>query len=308
VVINPAGTKAKMVPYPESDIENGDPISIDDMLDLESIDPPTLDGQPCSYVELLFKGEQVSVCFDFRPSHEENGIDEWGQEDKNYYSWVVALNWVSRFYGHPPLVIPKLREFDIPLPVKCEQNTMAELIDTVEQDPNREEVDEKIAESFSDDDWEELLEYFDYSDSWRKRLRIFEDALACYRAGAYGGTVTQLMPQVEGVIMDSLIQRDLGLKSNGQSKSWSTVVKLLSEIFEDKDFGPFRSLAAEASQVFLKESDLYSGFSWKSGSEELDRHASLHGHNLEYNTKANADRLWMLHDALFWLLGYEPPS
>lgn len=53
--------------------------------------------------------------------------------------------------------------------------------------------------------------------------------------------------------------------------------------------------------TFLKDSNLYRGFSWTEESTGINRHASLHGKDCSYNTRANSVRMILLFDALYWI-------
>ena len=69
--------------------------------------------------------------------------------------------------------------------------------------------------------------------------------------------------------------------------------------------GYVRQTIAGTMLDFLTRSTMYSRFSWRDGGEPLGRHPILHGYEVAFGTKANADRLFMVLDSLFWLVGLD---
>ena len=56
------------------------------------------------------------------------------------------------------------------------------------------------------------------------------------------------------------------------------------------------------TSYFLTTSNLYKKFTWDSNIEQqVNRHAAIHGKDTTFNTRANAIRMILLFDALFWI-------
>jgi hypothetical protein len=159
------------------------------------------------------------------------------------------------------------------------------------------------------DDWRPLVSQWASSDAWGRRGPLFNEALATYDAGHYAATITLLMPQIEGTIMEYLVRQGKGLQANGRSKKWSstarepTVMGDLEDELRARDYGYVRQTIAYTLLDFLRRSTLYSRFTWRDGGEPIGRHPILHGYEVNFGNKANADRLLMVLDSLFWLIG-----
>jgi hypothetical protein len=73
---------------------------------------------------------------------------------------------------------------------------------------------------------------------------------------------------------------------------------------KDASLGPIRRETIKPVVTFLRESGLYSDFTWHKTAKRFGRHSVAHGNHLEYMTHANAVRAMLALDSLYWLIGF----
>ncbi len=281
-------------------VQKGDAITPDMILDVDDITPPTHNGRATQYFLVRFDGQQISVVFDLRPGQDE-GPEEWTDEDRQWYGSALAEQLLAGTYGHVVLSQQHLVGCDFPFSLGLPPSKMNAIAEAAEI--SRTAVEEYLEGHINVDDWRPLVSQWAASAEWGRRGHLFKEALATYGVGYYAATVTLLMPQIEGVIMEFLVSHGKGLQGNGHSKKWEAVLGDLKAELRARDYGYIRQTIAYTMLDFLRRSTLYSRFMWLDGGKPLGRHPILHGHETDFGSKANADRLLMVLDALFWLIG-----
>lgn len=300
VGFNAAGSQAQFLIRRGRKFKKGDLVTLDDIVDLGAMEPPTWEDKPVAYCKIAFDGNQIFCVFDFRPN--ETPLDAWDEQTKTWYGTAHGVTLFTRFFGHLPDVIPRLTALDVPFTIGLPASKMRQLLVAAEEGKSRQPIEQLLEKLVDASDWESRMADWKSSQTWGKRAKVFDDALACYKQGTYGGAVLQLMAQIEGVVMAELIANSRGVNNNGKAKDWPQRLNELETILKAKAFGPFRTAIASAALYFLRNSNLYQAFRWTSSSNPVNRHAALHGSQLDYGTKGNADRLFLLMDALYWLL------
>lgn len=307
--INADGGVGHMVLRPGITLKNGDDVTADMILDVADVTPPTHEGKATAYYFVRFRNKQISVVFDMRPG-EEGGPTEWSDEDKAWYGSALAEQMLAGIYGHVVLLQQKLVKCDIPFCLGLPANKMVGIADAA--DGGRDPAQDFLTANVAADDWGPLVDTWATSDNWSPRGHLFREALEAYRSEYYAAAVTLLLPQIEGVIMEHLVAQGKGLRENGWVKKWAlpdgeaSVVGDLESELRARDFGYVRQTVAYTLLNFLRSSSLYSKFNWRDGGKPAGRHPILHGYEKEFGTKDNADRLLMVLDSLFWLVGMRP--
>lgn len=304
--VNEGSGKGHMMIKPGYPLQEGEGITSKMVLDILDVMPPMYLGKPTPYFLVLFHGEQIALIFDMRPGP-VGDLDTWSLEDQKWYGSALAEQLLAGVYGHLVLHQQYLIDCNLPFSLGLNSDKMNALARAAKDGVGS--ADQYLKENLSIDDWKPLVNHWMSSDSWKHRQHLFEEALLSYQEEYFAAVVALLLPQVEGTIMEYLVAKGKGVRSNGQSKRWSSetgkpsVIKDLEEDFLDKDYGYVRLAIAYTLLDFLKRSTLYSGFSWRDGGKPIGRHPILHGYEVSFGKKENADRLLMVLDSLFWLIG-----
>ena len=282
-------------------INKGDPITFDQLVDFGPIEPPLKDGKPVAFFIFQLDGRQISVYFDFSPNDLGFKIDEWKDEGK----WLAEAHLetvLARQFGHLALIIPQLSKNDIPFTIGLKAGKMETLCNIIEKGIEKEELDKKLSRSITRSEAEYLVDNWLTLDLFAKRCNILKEILKSFKNGIYGGVILLLMSQVEGIITEELVLHEKGLNKNGKTKTWTNRIKEFYEIVKKEEIGPLTSRILDGTLHFLKNSNLYSPFTWSStNNNRVNRHASMHGKDVSFNTRANAIRMILLFDALYWI-------
>lgn len=139
----------------------------------------------------------------------------------------------------------------------------------------------------------------DMVDGWydlsyfQKRRPIFEAALSAHRQGKYILSVPTLVPHIEGIAQEFLL--DLGLK---KAVNWTVLAKVLgtsqtkARIIVADSFG---DALLEVFFAHFERTDQYS-------SKLINRHAILHGRHMTYASQANSLRSFLALESLHYFL------
>ena len=180
--------------------------------------------------------------------------------------------------------------------------------------PRSQEIEPKQIEKifidcFEENNWAVLIQiiakWFE-NKIFANRSQIIQDALEAHISGKYTLSIPTLLPQVEG-ILSSIIGKSAGKLINLLKEAFGKVEPdFLSSVAEDM-------LLKLAKSPFLLHGIEPSYFSPEKYSEWLDkrgileentlnRHAILHGIQINYATKLNSLRTFLLLDSLFWFI------
>lgn len=295
-----------MVKRPGMSINKGDRLTSDMILDIVDVTPPTYKDRPTAYFYLSFNGEQVSIVFDMRPVSQAFS-NEWSIEDKIWYGNALAEQILASVYGHVIVKQQSLIQTNIPFSLGLPSQKMCRVIEASREGIHS--ADKCLHDELSEEDWRPIIGNWMKSELWQKRMPIFEEILMAYEAGLFSACVVLLLPQIEGTIMEYLVNKGKGLTRTGYQKKWfdcddkPSVMKDLQEDLESRNFGYIRHAVVYCLLDFLRNSSLYGRFSWQEGGELLGRHPILHGFETAFGKKENADRLLMVLDSVFWLVG-----
>lgn len=297
---NPPGLLGHVKTRPGTELQTGDPVRLNQILDIGPMNPPTWEGRPCAYILVDFKDDQTAVYLDCRPNQDEVP-DDWDDESKEWLGRMQGLQLLSKIYGHPAIAIPRLVDYNLTFTIGPKPSKVSKVCKAVVDEKPREEVEAIVEETFDAQDWEDLIETWRTDSAWAKRQEVFDDALRCYKAKGFGGAVTQLMPQVEGIMMDVLMSENLGIRESGRAKKWTTRRNQFEKVMRNRGYGPIRRTMLEGLLHFIENSNLFAEFFWDEPAPESNRHAPLHGKDVGFGNKVNADRMFLVLDALFWL-------
>jgi len=282
-------------------INKGDPITFDQIVDFGPIEPPSRNGKPIAFFRFRLDGRQISVYFDFRPNDQKFNVDEWEDEGK-WLAEAYLETVLSGQFGHLALIIPQLSKNDIPFTIGIKAERMKILCNIVETEIEKDDLDKKLSRSITRSEVEYLVDNWLTLDLFEKRVGILKEVSKSFKNGTYGSVILLLMSQVEGIVTEKLVSCGKGLKSNGKAKPWDTRINEFYEIVKKEEIGPLTMRILDGTQHFLKKSNLYSGFTWSStDNNRVNRNTSMHGKDTSFNTRANAIRMILLFDALYWI-------
>jgi hypothetical protein len=146
-----------------------------------------------------------------------------------------------------------------------------------------------------------------------KRKHIIEDALNAHLSGKFTLSIPTLLPQVEGIISDSI-----GSKAGKLGELLENIVSSdyddsdISHIYRILDDDILLSLSSDPFLVNKKGEGFGEFFTSEKYSEwmkqkringiPLNRNAILHGIQIDYGTKANSLRAFFLLDSIYGII------
>jgi len=207
----------------------------------------------------------------------------------------------AREYGHLALVIPKLSDYDIPFTIGNveKMKKICYLVSTSARDG---EFEKKFSRLLTRKDCNKLALNWYRFDSFHHRTPLLKEALKAFNRGIHAGTILILMSQVEGIITEKLIKHNLGIEGSGEAKGWKKRRDEFYDYVSKTKIGPMISRILVGIDYYLEKSYLYKKFTWIEKSKRVKRNAAMHGKDVTFNTRANAIRMILLFDALYWIL------
>lgn len=292
--------RTQMMLRPNISIKAGQDIYFDHICEINKVKPPTLDNRPVAFIMYKQTGKQISLYCDFRPNDPNFHEDDWKDEEM-WLADALLETLLAASFGHLSLLIPQLRTYDVPFTIGPKSKNIKKMCEIINSAKNVDDVDRRMARiltikevGFIVDNWLKL-------EAFQARKIILLDAFKCFKYGINSGVITILMSQVEGIITEELKSRQKGIKKDGTAKDWRTRINEFQDLVTSEDIGPLTRRILYSLVTFLKESNLYKGFSWTEGNTGINRHASLHGKDFSFNTRANSVRMILLFDALYWV-------
>jgi hypothetical protein len=294
------GLKALVRVRPHISIEAGQDVYFDQICDIDKVKPPSLDNRPVAFIMYKQRGRQISLYFDFRPNNPSFCEDDWKDEEL-WLADALLETLLAANFGHLSLLIPQLIAYDIPFTIGPRSDNIIKLFEIVNRAKNSEDLDKKLSTFMNIEDVNPLINNWITLNAFQKRKELLLEAFKCFKCGIHSGTIAVLMSQVEGIITEELISKQKGLKQDGTAKPWGTRIDEFNDIVKSENIGPLTLRILNGLVIFLKDSNLYKGFSWTGESTGINRHASLHGKDISFNTRANSVRMILLFDALYWV-------
>ena len=170
------------------------------------------------------------------------------------------------------------------------------------------DVEQIFIQYYGVDNWNNLrlmVASWKESDLFLSRMQIIEDAMEAHVNGKYTLSIPTLLPQVEGVL--SSITGESAGHPNQMFKD--TILNKYPDYFYYISKNILLRLATSpmlyggiTSEFFTPEK--YPDWVIKKGQLEdrpLNRHAILHGIQINYSSKENSLRAFLLLDALYWI-------
>ena len=294
--------KASIRLRPNVAVKKDENVFFDMIADYGSIEPPTANSDPVAYFIFNRQDNQIAVYANFRPNYPDFDKSEWNKEHK----WLATAhlqNILANQFGHLMLIIPELSRNDIPFTIGLVSVKMKALCRLIENDNNRNTLDEDISKIITNKNIISMFDNWITFEDLKNRNDIIAEVKKAFEHELYGCVVTLLMSQIEGIITDKLVHNDMGLYDNGKAKRWEVRRKEFDDLVRNKyDVGPLTLTILDNLSFFLSESNLYKQKIWESSTDGLSRHGSLHGIDIGFNTRANAIRMILLYDALYWIL------
>jgi hypothetical protein len=211
---------------------------------------------------------------------------------------------------HSELVLPLLRKAKLwyfpsmPIEVPRDLRLLAEQAKEV----TSKQIEKVFIDNYSVNNHialKEMVSSWLHSSFFDRRKRIIEDALEAHISGKFTLSIPALLPQVEGI---------LSSKTNRNAGSVGLLLKAAVEQNDLSDISIFNAveddiLIALATDPFLFKGHTFGEFftpekytEWVTGqgfdSTPLNRHAILHGVQIDYATEINSLRVFFLLDSV----------
>lgn len=176
-------------------------------------------------------------------------------------------------------------------------------------EPTSESVKEAFIEYFEENQWgvlQEIVASWEENPYFVRRMSILHDALEAHIQGKYTLSIPALLSQVEGVA-SGIVEKPAG-----------DTTRIMKTAIENIDYGNFvRAACKDILVAFVTSPVGYGGVKseymtlekypeWLKAkghleSQTLNRHAILHGMQIDYASKENSLRALLLLDVLFWM-------
>jgi hypothetical protein len=174
-------------------------------------------------------------------------------------------------------------------------------------DPPPEDVEKVFIEHYEANGWQPLRDLVDYWEDhphFGKRMKIIRDALDAHIAGKYTLSIPALLPQIEG-ILSSLTRTPAGkptktFKSEIEKRYDDVIPSLSKDILLSLVTSPILyGSTGKNSQFFTPEK--FPDWLAQEGltiNQVFNRHAILHGVQIEYESKINSLKTFLLLDVI----------
>jgi hypothetical protein len=171
-----------------------------------------------------------------------------------------------------------------------------------------EEIEKTIIEYYEDGNWTALTEMVDSwyeNEHFANRKHIINDALDAHKAGRYTLSIPTLIPQIEG-LLSSIFKQPAGgpteMFKNALEKEYTDLLYEASkEILLSLATSPVL-YGGIAEEYFIPER--YPDWLNQRGYKEeqvFNRAAISHGIQINYSTKSNSVRVFLLLDIVYWI-------
>jgi hypothetical protein len=266
-------------------------------------------------------GAQMKVFSDIvlenlRPQLQEMSgilVERWQREFAPLFRSLaeVMQQWLEAVEKESKLVEPLLRRAKLWYTPSMPRKLLINLKELSEQNSNltKEQIEQVFVDYYAENDGENLRTMVSsWSDSpiYKRRMPIILDALDAHIAGKYTLSIPALLPQVEG-ILSSITGETAGRPGKILKRAIEhdyPDVKVFNAISKD-------ILITLATDPFLYKGNIgefftpekFNGWITTQGlnGQPLNRHAILHGVQIDYPSKTNSLRVFFLLDSIHWI-------
>lgn len=295
------GLRGQMRLRPNISIKDGENICFDKICDIDKVEPPILYNRPVAFLMYTQSGKQISLYGDFRPNDPNFCEDEW-KDEEIWLADALLETWLARSFGHLSLLIPQLRRYDVPFTIGLKSENIKKMCEIIKDAKTSDEFDKRLSKVLTIKEAGSLIDNWLTLKAFQMRKEILLDVFKCFRCGIHSGVITILMSQVEGIITGELISKQKGIDKSGNPKHWRPdLINDFKDLVVSEDVGRLTLRILDGLITFLQNSNLYKRFSWTEENTGINRHASLHGKDFSFNTRANSVRMILLFDALYWI-------
>lgn len=293
--------------------EKGDPVYLQQVESIASVERPKVDGKPVPFVYLSVTADSsLKIIFDFSPtlpdgyekppesdewnlgkSIAESINDEWmGQVVKLHDAWQTQIQGIGLWPAPSLLLYP-----------------MSEIADLCGQG-NFEKARKVLVEHCNPDFLEKIVGEWDDVPAFADRKQVFADALVAHRAHQYTLTIPALVPHFEGVITDWIITKLPAGTAKWRQQSKTSQFKEVLTTGVNHSFVDRRII--EAALNFILNGPVLATFTdWFSpiGDEFPNRNVVGHGKfDRSLHTEENSIKAFLLLDTLHYLMASHDPT
>ena len=222
----------------------------------------------------------------------------------------VVVGWVEQAAGLE-LVIPAFCMCNIILAPSMPRKLWMNIVSVVP--PNKEKACHLVLGHYEKHRWaalESILLSWRENPIFARRMAILKDALSVHKQSKWTLSIPSLLPQIEGISLD--IVKQLGLPSDkkaividkninkeiGKTVPSQVFSRLSIDIFTPREMVAIYTLLYYLEGQLYKWIDLLEEIRQTDELDYLNRHAVLHGAQIDYASKINSLRCFLVLDTL----------
>ncbi|MEI7015021.1 hypothetical protein [Leptospira licerasiae] len=290
-------------------IQEGDPVYLHQIENIESVELPSIDGERVAFVYLFPSGKKHSLVFDLTPnllSHlEESKLKE---EAALQCENAIALSLRDMINGLTFQISASfqkpLTDFGLwPIPALMPYPLSA-IVEALSQE-NKDKATTLIIERCTPEFLSILISKWKNSKLFQVRSMVFNEALDSHNNGKFLSAIRTLLPELEGIISD-WVESNLAPSETPPFRQESKTKKFRDLVLKESDLNPiFEGIVNQAIDFIIQGPVLETFKSWKQAvsANFPHRHAISHGRlDSELYTEINSIKLFLLLDTIFYIL------
>lgn len=297
-----AGWIATVRKDPESSFKYGDPLHIHQINEILDVKPPMVDDKRVAFVYLHLVKGKWNAFFDFSPMHDEFAVG---------YDWTLGKQIASYLQSNledqtilvSDEVNPLLRKIGLwPAPALI----LYPLNKIIKQLENNDEkgATETLVKFCTPKFLEKLQSEWCSFEQFTRRKKILDEALTAHKQHLYTLSIHSLLPQVEGIVTDWILNKippEEKIKWTQESKT-----KQFQDLVLDKPSLQTYNIIVNSTIDFILNGPVLKTFTdWttKIDSSFPNRHVVEHGRYEEsLFTEENSIKLILLIDTVFHII------
>lgn len=287
----------------EGPFEVGQAVYLSDIVEVEDVDAPEVDGKRVAFVYLSFVRGAYRIIFDFSPN---------GPDDPDLQKWTLGrsiaetlqlrlLENAIQIQANSKEQLHELGLWAAPILLPYPLLKMLDSVSSGNVGAAREMLSKHCCPEFI----QKMTDRWWVENTFSARKRLIEEALFAHREGYYHLSISTLVPQVEGIISDwihpqVMDEKNLPFRPESKAKKFRDLLLDLP----NTDY-TLRSVV-ESVSAFILDGPVMKTF--KNWTDEVDqsfpgRHPISHGKYVEeIYTEENSVKVFLFLDTLFQLL------
>lgn len=302
MVQNPNMSNGKIL----ADFEVGQPIHLYDILKIDGVLPPTVNGERVAFMYLYWDGFHYQLFVDFLP----NQPDYDSNDDRFTFSGSVIAHHLQNIIIERIVIwakqhIAQIRGIGLWIATPLLPYPLSKIVERV--DAGEPEEARRLLVEYCDSEFitDKLVKTWYPIKVFRDRQQVFDEAIQAHKCSLYHASISTLINHIEGVIVDWLHEH-LPPSSKVEKKTKSRIAQFHDVLLTIPQFEYMYREALEATIGFLRENDngatpfqIFNNWLDKIDPNFPSRHAISHGKYVpELYTEENSIKLFLLLDTI----------